>query len=179
MNTQAELERVIQQKAGLDKRREELRRDQNEARLALQTRERELDGELIAGTDVEESIGFIARERVRIAGLVEAEKRLDDLLSEYNAEQARIEREIAIQNYEQEVAENKDKFFECVGLLRQVGAIVSTINFHAPRGYTPPEAELVRNMWERVRNLDIVRQLIDWEYRAPEFMAQARKEQRQ
>ena len=171
-----DLEQVNKQIAALTQKRQNLIDAQGKAKKAIKEREAELTKELIDGKGSNTSIGFIANERVRVEGLAEAEKQIDAQLAELETERAQIEKDIAIENYEQASAEVKQKLFTCFNLLAQVGSVFGSIQIPAvPFGYSSDETALTRNMYGHLQeDFDIVRTLGEYERIAPEFMAAAK-----
>ena len=74
----------------------------------------------------------------------------------------------------------RKQLYTCAGrLYKSVEAINAIPIPTKPRDYSPTrEAQFTRNMLEQFRNLDLHRALIELERIAPDFMAQARKQER-
>ncbi|MBI5944642.1 MAG: hypothetical protein HY864_09755 [Chloroflexi bacterium] len=175
MNVLKELEKVNAKIAEVEKRREDVKKAQRIARLAIEERAAELGAQLLNGDAYAESIKFLSGERVRLEGLEVAEKHAAATLAELEAERNSHVRTLAIEAYEKEVAEARKKLLTAAAALFDVSSALASIRLVPPAGYVSDGGELVRNFWFHLRDLGITGKLSDLEPRFPEFMSQARK----
>lgn len=173
------LQQVNEQIADLEARRQALHKNQKKARETVKEQEAVMYGVLIDGGAADKPIETVTREKARDEAITQAEKELDARIAKLQAEREKIEREIAIADYEQAVAGIRKQLYTCAGRLYKFVEAMNAVTVPGkPRDYTPTkEAKLTRNMLDQFRQLDLYRTLVEFERIAPDFMAQARKQE--
>jgi hypothetical protein len=175
MITQNDLEQVNKRIADLEGRRKKLLATLDGSKKDIRSSKSKLVSELLEGRSVENKLGSVATESVRVEGLEGAIEQAGVALQSLYAERAQIEQGIAIATYDGQVEEAKQKLFACIRSLYQFNETLGTVRLVRPREYTSNADELVRNMWEHLKGFDVYRHLIEFERIAPEFMTQARQ----
>lgn len=170
------LQQVLDEIEATQQKRRELQAAHNRAKTSIKAQEIALTGELIGGGQATKTLQTVTTERARVDALTQADKDLAAQLETLQAKRAEIEREIAIEEYEQAAASARDHLYQVIGHLYQARAALAQIpSFGPPRGYRSKEATFTRDMIGQMHNFDLHRQLIELERIAPDFMAEARK----
>ncbi len=169
MKAQTELERIESKIAETTARRETMRKAQREARLVLRAREEALGGQLLNSGDYQDSVDFIASERVRIEGLEEAQKQATAQLAQLEADRDTINSDIANKAYEVQVSEAEGKLTAALATLTELSATIYGIQLAKPKKYKNDKAERVRQLWLHLRDMDFHGKLNDLAPRFPEY----------
>ena len=172
---QTELERLEDEITATLDRQQELSREETLSRSALKQREATLGSELLQGVAYQDSIQFIQGEKVRIIGILEAERQLSDKLSQLVAERDAINGTLAVKAYEAQVAEAEGKLIAAFTTLQELSATINGIVLAPPRGYATDQTEKVRNLWNHLRGMDFHIKLGDLAPRFPDYFQKVKK----
>jgi len=179
MNTkEKELERIVKDKADLEAKRAQFHKEHSQAQAAIEEHQRKLAADMIAGRPSDKTIEAIASEQIRVKGLAEADTQLAVMISELEAQRTGIERELAIEKFEQETAANRKDLLECVRLLETYSARMDKLIVKPPPvGYRPSKTAVeARNVWDHLRENFNFKHLNEMARVLPDFMIQVRQE---
>lgn len=175
MKPQTELERIESKIVEVAARRETMVKAAGEAKQFLAKREKLLGSQLLDSSDYQDSLDFIASERVRIEGLEEAQKQATAQLEQLEIERDTINGTLAIKAYEAQVAEAEGKLLAALATLTELSATIHRIELAPPKGYATDQTEKVRQFWLHLRGLDFHSKLGDLAPRFPEYFQQVTK----
>ena len=166
---QTELEKIESKIAEVTARRETMAKAAREAKQLLAQREKVLGSQLLDSSDYQDSLDFIASERVRIEGLEEAQKQATAQLAQLETDRDTINSDIANKAYEAQVSEAEGKLTAALATLTELSATIYGIELTKPKKYKNDKAERVRQLWLHLREMDFHGKLNDLTPRFPEY----------
>ena len=164
-----ELEKIEAKIAEATARRATMVKASSEASKFLAERQKALGSQLLNSADYQDSVDFIASERVRIEGLAEAQKQAAAQLVQLETDRDTINSDIANKAYEAQVSEAEGKLTAALATLTELSATIYGIELTKPKKYKNDKAERVRQLWLHLREMDFHGKLNDLTPRFPEY----------
>jgi hypothetical protein len=175
--TQNQLDQITKEIAQLEAQRLELQGEQNAARTAIKDKEASLGQAILSRKPIEASVSFISAERVRVDGLMDADRQLDARIAELRTQRAEVKYQMAIAQYDASIAETREKLLAAFALLYDVVDVAASARVvYPPRDFTPSkESREVFNMRGQLAEIDLYRKVLELERIAPAFMKEAKE----